>query len=97
MLSLAEAPLAPGPVPFVWGVEVLAIGVPLVVGAGIVIEGKVLRMKRQSVNWEDQLKLQMLTTFMQVLGQLTGSGFFGGLSRVDSTNENRNVADGLQQ
>lgn len=37
MLSLAEAPLAVEPVPFVWGTEVLAaIGVPLVVGAGIV-------------------------------------------------------------
>ena len=37
MLSFAEAPLAAGPVPLVWGVEVLAIGGPFVVGAGIVM------------------------------------------------------------
>ena len=43
MLSLAEAPLAPGAVPLVWGVEVLAIGVPLVVGAGIANVGKTVR------------------------------------------------------
>ena len=84
MLSFAEVPLAAAPVPLTWGTEVLAIGGPFVVGAGIVCEGETTG--RICPYLRGQFKFEMVDLYnMQVLHQLTGLGVVETLSRIDTS------------
>lgn len=71
MLSLAEVPPAAGPVPLVCGAEVLVVGGPLVVGAGIAvwdtmvrIEVSVNRVSKSSSTDLDHRRARLESTYL---------------------------------